>query len=197
MHISRRAQRLILMGIALALVASVLSVPNRALACDPAEPLPPPEKARDDATAVFSGEVIDIGVLGETEEYAVRFAVERVWKGVSESEVTVRTFIDQGICGFPFEEGESYLVYAYGEPEDLTTSLIDRTTRWDRADSDLNALGPGRPVDEVVVGEPVDAGSGDRVWILPVAVVAVGLFAGVIMYLRRAHATADESENGG
>jgi hypothetical protein len=59
-----------------------------------------------DADAVFFGQAVD----GSYSGVEVKFRVERAWKGVSFSEVTVLT--SNSSCGFLFEEGESYVVYA-------------------------------------------------------------------------------------
>jgi hypothetical protein len=183
-------------SIAATLVAvALLAVPDGVFACDFAEP-PPPEQARDEATAVFSGEVVDVGVLGETQEYAVRFSVERVWKGVSDTEVTVRTHIDEGICGYPFEDGETYLVYAYGEPDELSTALYHRTRHWHAADEDLNALGPGRAIEDVVVEEPAATEEDASLWLYGLALLGVSVLVGLIMYLRRAHAVRSRDSEG-
>ena len=45
---------------------------------------------------------------------------------------------------FGFKVGEQYLVYAFGENENLATTECERTTKLEKADEDLKALGEGR-----------------------------------------------------
>jgi hypothetical protein len=73
----------------------------------------------------------------------VLFEVDRVWKGVEERQVLVTTGSDQGACGYPFEEGQKYLVYAYDETRiGLNAGLCGRTQPYARAGNDLAAIGP-------------------------------------------------------
>ena len=99
-------------------------------ACSCAPP-PPPKEALKKATAVFSGKVLKIEKEGEF-ELAVTFAVESQWKGVADKEVVVRTGIDDGICGYKFKKGASYLIYAHETKRDevkyLATSICTRIT---------------------------------------------------------------------
>jgi len=62
----------------------------------------------------------------------VVFEVDRSWKGVTTSSVTIRTgYNDWNSSSYPFEIGSYYLVYAshaYGDPnKDLLTSRCHRT----------------------------------------------------------------------
>jgi hypothetical protein len=60
------------------------------------------------ADAVFFGKAVNVGYFRS----GTAFRVERAWKGVSISEVTVLTNPNVSSCGFRFEEGKSYVVYA-------------------------------------------------------------------------------------
>lgn len=136
-----------------------------------------PAEALDRSTAVFEGRVLEVmpfeerrdvtleggclddacrESLSETTEsvevtgFAVRFSVTRRWKGVDTEEVVVRTARDSAACGFAFEVGQDYVVYASAEDEagTLSTGLCDRTARVADATEDLEALGTGEvPVD--------------------------------------------------
>lgn len=135
-----------------------------------------PSEALERSTAVFEGRVLEVtpfeergevtlegGCLGEDCEeslsetthgtthsgFAVRFSVTRRWKGVSTEEVVVRTARDSAGCGYAFEVGEDYVVYASAEEAGaLSTGLCDRTARVADASEDLEALGTGEvPVD--------------------------------------------------
>ena len=73
------------------------------------------------------------------------FVVDRSWKGVETTSVTIRTGYNTGnSSGYPFEVGEYYLVYAshaYGDPEKyLLTSLCHRTQKSPNASEDIAYL---------------------------------------------------------
>lgn len=103
--------------------------------------------------AVFTGTVTSMEERGSIfggESKAVHFQVKEIWKGVSSSEQTVLTGWDSASCGFGFEAGKEYLVYAdssslYGDAEELTTSLCSRTAETNHAAEDLAVLGKGEP----------------------------------------------------
>ena len=78
------------------------------------------EEARENAKAVFSGEVMKIilsdAPKGKEPLFAeVHFKVIQSWKGITTEEATVYTIHMCCICGFPFKVGTQYLVYAYGD----------------------------------------------------------------------------------
>lgn len=110
-------------------------------------PPPFPLPARDAAAAVFVGEVVSVrdSVLSFGKDWGalariVRFSVRASWKGVEADTVTVAT---TSSCGYEFEAGKPYLVYATrrGERRPLETSICHRTAPEDRAADDLRALG--------------------------------------------------------
>lgn len=134
-----------------AAVLSLLAVAPAAEACTCAPP-GEPRAELEHADAVFSGRVVDVET-GEQERgfrrLAVRFALDAVWKGVPEgAEATVWTAEQSAACGYSFEPGEEYLVYAYeSDSGELTTSLCTRNAPLSRAAADLAALGePARTV---------------------------------------------------
>lgn len=111
-----------------------------AFACECFGPSPP-SKAFDESTAVFTGRVASVETVEHNKK--VHFDVERAWKGVTETTATVSTGIDSGACGYDFEEGREYLVYAYGSNELLGSGICTRTQPVMDAYVDLAALGPG------------------------------------------------------
>lgn len=117
-----------------------------AYACSCAPP-PPPKEALEKATAVFSGKVLKIEKDGEY-ELAVTFAVDRQWKGIADKEVVVRTGTNDGICGYKFKKGTSYLIYAHETKREelkyLVTNICTRTAAVADAKEDLKALGEGK-----------------------------------------------------
>jgi hypothetical protein len=102
------------------------------------------------AEAVFSGTVVAVRdtMIGTSAEYGpfprrkVTLRVDRAWKGVESKTVVVLTGQGGGDCGFPFERGESYLVYAHGQPgQPISAGICGRTTQLARAAADVRALG--------------------------------------------------------
>ncbi len=97
--------------------------------------------------AVFSGVAVRvapnrfIGPLVVSRQ-SVLFEVRRAWKGISTTEVLVRGMHDyRGSNDYPFEEGGSYLVYAYREGDGLVTNGCKGTKPLDDAGLDLQELG--------------------------------------------------------
>lgn len=138
----------------LAAVAFLLLVPNIGLACSC--DLPPMNKsekqlvelARKKSKAVFVGEVVEIIVpktpSGEAAWFnEVRFKVLKKWKGIAAEEITVLTANVCCICGYKFEVGVSYLIYAYGT-ERLETNICTRTVPLGAAEKDLQVLGKAK-----------------------------------------------------
>ena len=160
--------------------------PDRAAACDFEEP-PPPQEALEDATAVFSGEVRSIEPVDDdpgNQFIAATIDVDRAWKGIDSTPVVVETHQDQATCGFPFEEGESYIVYARAEGTPLTTALYHRTQLLERADEDLEVLGEGTEVSEEAAAqnESVDE---FNVGILILVAVVISIIVATVMLLRQ------------
>jgi len=111
---------------------------EQALACDCAAP-PPVREAKEKAAAVFVGEVISIKTVRGDYSREVTLKVTKTWKGVLSSQITIMT---GGGCGYFFEEGKSYLIYAYGDKEKPATGICSRTTAagTEKADRDIKIL---------------------------------------------------------
>ncbi len=103
-------------------------------------------EAYERATLVFEGRFINNE--GDERDYALphNFLVSRIWTGPFVSSVTVYTGRGGGDCGYPFEGGHSYLVYAhYVDPgEVFSTNICSRTRPIESAGEDVAALGAGR-----------------------------------------------------
>jgi hypothetical protein len=172
---------------AAALAVAFFSAPGPAAACDfPA--YPPPQEALEEATAVFSGEVVSIDPVDDDpgEQYiAATFAVDRAWKGVESSPVIVETHQDEGVCGFPFEVGETYIVYAHSNGSPLTTALYHRTQLLERAGEDLDALGEGTEIAPQAENGATDDDDEFNLGILVLAVVIISIITATIMLLRQ------------
>lgn len=109
------------------------------------------QSARASSDAVFTGRVVSVRDTvvgagtqhGPWQERLVTLQVDRAWKGVESSTVVVMTGMGGGDCGFPFQPGKSYLVYANrGHDGALGTDICGRTAPAAYARADLAALGP-------------------------------------------------------
>ena len=123
--------------------------PRQASACSCAIP----ESVKDELnrkTAVFSGKVIkmkDVNRLSyiksSGDPIKVLFDVNESWKGIDTSQVIVSAARSSASCGYEFELNKEYLVYAYGEIDNLETGICERTALLTAAGEDLEILGKG------------------------------------------------------
>lgn len=105
-----------------------------------------------ESDAVFLGRVVEVGRVlrlnlasGSEElfelERRARFALEERFRGVEGAEVLVSTGFGGGDCGYGFEVGGSFLVYAHRARDGgLVTSICSRTARAGDAAADLAYL---------------------------------------------------------
>lgn len=107
--------------------------------------------AYGDARAVFIGKVVEgksIERMSDmlkagTNDLTFSFKVSRGFIGATADQtIDVHTGFGFGDCGFPFEKGEEYIVYAYqyGDSKDLSTGICTRTTHISRAREDISGL---------------------------------------------------------
>jgi hypothetical protein len=94
--------------------------------------------------AVFSGKVVEMTEIKTGEDvlegYLVKFSVEKSWKLINQSEVVIFT-AGVGMCGFPFDIGETYLVYAVRKDrKELTTRTCRKTAKLEYAKEELKDL---------------------------------------------------------
>ena len=106
------------------------------------------ERALADSEAVFSGEVVKIDPPSPWKSSATietnTFRVSEVWKGPERRTLEVHTALFGASCGYPFKEGEEYLVYAYTGKHGLEVDLCNGTQRLTEAEADLEVLGAGK-----------------------------------------------------
>jgi len=110
------------------------------------------QKEFSQSKAVFSGKVIDIKTtkFSNPNYKKVLFEVSNTWKGISSSQVIIKTGQGDGDCGIKFIKGQNYLVYAsastmYGEnSQTLTSTMCDSTKEFSLAQKDLTILGEGK-----------------------------------------------------
>ena len=98
----------------------------------------------DRADAVFAGEATAVKarpqiplLWSSSDPVTVEFAVKKVWKGPQQKTVTITTVRAQASCGYEFQKGGTYLVYA----RNGATGLCDGTAPAWRAFEDIVALG--------------------------------------------------------
>ena len=102
------------------------------------------------ASAIFIGRAVEGKERKEREDRSgkiatflmgkVHFVVEEAFIGIDGKEVDIESDANSS-CGYSFEQGELYLVYAYGSQEKrLSTSVCTRTTPLTQATEDLAFL---------------------------------------------------------
>jgi hypothetical protein len=136
--------------VGMALAGACLLFPGMVAACDCVNG-GPPCKAFKATPNVFTGRVTKISTihvkLQEGESYQqnlVVLQIERNYRGQDgKSTVEVVTGEGGGDCGFSFEEGKRYLVYAYPHPATgkLYTGICQRTRLLTEAAEDLEYFG--------------------------------------------------------
>jgi hypothetical protein len=90
--------------------------------------------------AVFVGRVVDIRQKN-TFPHEVTVEVQIGWKGISTTEVKLSN-ADEGMCGFPFVEGKTYLIFAVRLTDgSLSTHLCSPTQELSALEDILESLG--------------------------------------------------------
>ena len=102
-----------------------------------------PQQSFASAQAVFAGRVIDVGQQNPASEVRVRFEVSRIWKGQKRPQIVVMTSSSSASCGYSFQVGENYLIYASLQESQLQTGLCSGTKPLSMAQEDLAVLGRG------------------------------------------------------
>jgi hypothetical protein len=127
-------------------LAVSLGAPLAAYACSCAAPATV-EEALERASAAFSGQVTQVrrpllDRLGVTDsgEHEVSFRVIRIWKGVTTSEVVVRTRLTGEACGYPFVRGGAYVVFVHEVMPGIETGICTGTQDLSDADEVVRAL---------------------------------------------------------
>jgi hypothetical protein len=82
-----------------------------------------------ESDAVFSGKVVEVKDSPDDKyRFIVKLKAAKFWKGTAAQEITITTEKDGAMCGFNFETGKNYLVYAYGKKDELLTNNCSRTS---------------------------------------------------------------------
>lgn len=178
--------------IVLAIMLSIVSIilipaPPATVACSCVEPQST-EAELVRSEAVFAGNVLVVKEHKSLSGYmtkSVLFEVSQSWKGVAESQIIIKTGQGDGDCGYSFQEGVEYLVYAnsssmYGDEDDLVTIICSRTKDFSTAQEDIAVLGQGdAPIKQVNLAGEFN-GISPYVWAL--AIVLLGIIA---FFIRR------------
>ena len=115
------------------------------------------------SAAVFEGAVTDVRKAPDSEmSLEVVLRVGRRFKDAEADTVTVITAENSAACGYNFEVGGTYLVYADENEGQLLVSLCSRTARIEDAAADVTALGGGTSSDPGPASQPpaVEPGQG-------------------------------------
>lgn len=122
-------------------MTTILFLPIPTAACSCAEPNSVHEEL-EQSSAVFQGKVMEIKDSSHTRK--VLFEVKESWKGIEQTQIIVVTGMGSGDCGYDFNIGQEYLVYAKGE-QSLSTNICDRTSSVQsvQVSEDLEKLGQG------------------------------------------------------
>src|SRR5688572_21112662 len=106
--------------VALAILLAL--IPQQVHACSCVVPGPPAEELAE-SSAVFAGKVIKWQFPTSTgssiDPIHITFDVSQVWKGSVLQSLVVHTAFSGASCGYGFYYDQEYLVYAYGDEEDL------------------------------------------------------------------------------
>lgn len=129
--------------LALVLLGPTGCLPDRCLCARDASNLPAVVLAAvDEVDAVFAGRITRTArVRGPQHWLEATFEIESRWKGARSATIRVRTPWFPALCGFPFEHGERYLVYAVLEDDGrLYTDACSRTRTSDEAGDEVIQL---------------------------------------------------------
>ncbi len=152
MRVSRTASLILL------LFGALLAYPSDALACSCAGGMPLCESFWK-TPVVFSGEALEIKKIPNHlgSEYPpdrlVKFRVHEAWRGGVSGVIEVHTGGGLGDCGFDFQAGRRYLVFAHQSKSQLSTGICSPTKLLDEATADL-----------AYIRQPFAASAGGRIY---------------------------------
>ncbi|QJD83953.1 hypothetical protein [Cohnella herbarum] len=176
--------------------------PKSAYACSCAAP-PAVSEELARKTAIFSGKVVAVKppeqkeIMSTADPIKVTFAVDQVWKGEVGEKTVVGTASSSASCGIEsFAMDAEYIVYAYGEPDQLETGICERTKLLSNANEDLTALGIGKkpsklsnvaegakPIDQVEGSDQPPKEKPNGYFLIPIGGLAV-ILVFVVMLLK-------------
>ena len=170
----------------------MLGHPGQVHACSCVVPGSPSEEI-DKFDAVFAGRVVSIDHSFDPnrppshgDHTTIGFRVSAVWKGAVTEDMDVTTPPTGGSCGFAFEEGQEYIVYAYDSAyadEGYSVNICSRTALLAHAQEDLDAFGDGdAPLSEAGGPQPEapPAADDETVTMVVVSVIAAIIIIGAL-----------------
>lgn len=173
------------LGMAFAIVLGSAAIgPESASACSCAI-VSDVREAKQSSDAVFDGTVIDkksankIFSGSSADPVSWTFEVHEVWKGKVAPVITVTSAESDESCGYEFQEGHRYVVYARQTGETLDVSLCSRTALQSAAGQDLADLGAGSLPPKPAAA--ADSHSGTMMWWL-LLLAAAALIASIVIY---------------
>lgn len=96
------------------------------------------------SNVLFLGNVVSLHQVSDGKSLAriniVTLSVHESFRGPSEKTIVVRTYATPGLCGFPFEQGKTYLVDASGTDENLWTDSCSFTRDAEFASNDIRFI---------------------------------------------------------
>lgn len=167
-------RRIAVVLVAAAALLPLSADPSWACSCAPASP----RAHAADAEVIFTGTAVDVPDLILTTRYTVQFRAAVAYKGPVRPVMRVTTMMNGGSCGYEFEEGTRYTVFADAERGRLETHLCTATTT---GDIDADRFG----LSGTSMGHPPDLRIGSGWWPSVAAALAAAVFAALLVTRRR------------
>lgn len=162
--------------------------PKQAYACSCAMPASVAEElGRSDA--VFDGTVVSGSKptkwfkQSSADPVVWSFQAHEVWKGQVSSAMKVKSAQSGASCGFEFQQGQRYIVYARDIGDGLEVSLCSRTALQTAASSDIAELGSGS-IPPANAGEDGANSASPSVWFNVIGLallIVIAVYAGLRM----------------
>jgi hypothetical protein len=96
-------------------------------------------KEFDKYAVIFLGEAVEERAAGEHSREAA-FRVAQVWKGQRAKRLTVGSASQAAACGYPFQAGRHYVVFAHATRATLSTNSCSPTARMKVAEELIGKL---------------------------------------------------------
>ena len=145
-------------------------------ACSCAE-LGSPQEQLAESTAVFAGKAVD----HQPGQYL--FEVSEIWKGPDYEQLVIKASSESSLCGIQFTLDQEYLIFAYGEDDNLRTGLCSGSRPLVNAGETVQALGEGKF--PTISGSNVPYLPPSTTSILPLLVVVLAVLIVVIFVFRK------------
>lgn len=122
------------------------------------------EMERDEATVIFAGKVFAVEKVGLPSPILTRefpfiklwgpfkrkntFEVTHIWKGTPQEKFDISSCVGMMCCTDEFKLGDEFLIYAYGNINDLGIGMCTRKQKLENATEDLAILGAGQQISQ-------------------------------------------------